>query len=1201
MIFKTFSYLGVGLHAYTPTRFLLLFLILSNTMYGQICYIGQPGIDPGTTTCTPPLIVIDYVLTIDELLVAKFGGDVSRARDFAFQQAENGFEGLAQAANWAAIINHNLVQFPDVVVPSTSVTGFGPLSTYLRGEGFLSTPYDVHIHISGSVTPSGVNGETTGRLICEQQNLLSQGTCFIKASSLKNDETAKTVAHEVMHFLGREAHLDDPIFQDRPDCYVCGNVVNKDYLMCSYGGDYFLTPCDLSCLRLLVNEANCQCLAESFPSFPPSFIPGPNPKLTITSISHPLLGCKPGDETVECKVVFNNPTPNPIQKNVRILLNSIASSFFLPITNADFNSVVTVGQNVEARLLDAAGMEILHNIPANSSISFTFLCSLNIDQTTNQNPSIRTYSGSSVGSSLPDEISSVDIVVPITITGNQTLSTFGLNIFNKPVFIKSGTFTVDQIGGSQVPFSFRGPELIMGNGTKIIIANHQTLLNSISIHGCTEMWKGIEVNNGSELFMEGSFVCDAQFAVKANAGSSLVSKGNRFANNDVGMFMDGDANVLEQNNTFVTTFTGMLPPYPGQSPLPQSKGFCGILSQNAQFTSTGDHFLDLQNCIVSKNSTITINGAMMTDIEHTVRTGYGQILPAFTMPHTGIGVFGSGGQVTLQSSMIASAHTGAYYKSCTNNSHNNNIAAVRHGIRSFNGPDTHVQENEITAGETGIDVSFGKSTILNNKVIMQGSADAVGIRAGGSDFAPGLAALIAENYIEMTGGARAIHIPFSQGSKVTENNIQLSGGDVKGIELEGGYSELVNCNMINGGGTDGIYSLMAAWPNIRCNQTNGTNNGLHFDGSTSGKIGAYVAGNTLAGHATGLRLGAQATIGQQTHRGNRFIGVDAVHEGGAFAANKSKFIVNSQEDPSFLPYPVDPAGWFDDVPFEGLSYTCIDGISCPLPQTPPEYKLENAEAIILDSGLESSGHATQAWNSKVRLYQSLTTEANPWPTTSLISSFISTASSNDIGAFASMRSGIAQLLAAATPNYSLANTLLAQNQALASFQNYHLNEKTINAIVIGTLGIGNEPTEAQVLATKTIAALCPITDGEAVLRARALLYHWNAEIPNIADVCNQTEERASKKVASSTMPQITISPNPANAELRIKYLFSEPQQSRDLQIFDTFGRLIKSFTIVDLYGAMTLDVRDLNDGVYFLNATGTNQSRSFSVPFVIQH
>ena len=76
----------------------------------------------------------------------------------------------------------------------------------------------------------------------------------------------------------------------------------------------------------------------------------------------------------------------------------------------------------------------------------------------------------------------------------------------------------------------------------------------------------------------------------------------------------------------------------------------------------------------------------------------------------------------------------------------------------------------------------------------------------------------------------------------------------------------------------------------------------------------------------------------------------------------------------------------------------------------------------------------------------------------------------------------------ANTRLSLANSMLSQNNSLSGTGDYRTNEKTVNSIYLQTVAVGNNTFSASQLTTlQSIAAQCPLSGGEAVLRARDIL------------------------------------------------------------------------------------------------------------------
>ena len=73
-----------------------------------------------------------------------------------------------------------------------------------------------------------------------------------------------------------------------------------------------------------------------------------------------------------------------------------------------------------------------------------------------------------------------------------------------------------------------------------------------------------------------------------------------------------------------------------------------------------------------------------------------------------------------------------------------------------------------------------------------------------------------------------------------------------------------------------------------------------------------------------------------------------------------------------------------------------------------------------------------------------------------------------------------------------------------------------------------------------------------------------------------------ESVSEMPIPSFTINPNPAKSVINIK---SDIADSMEIGIYDMTGRCIKNVLVDDMSNA-TINVEDLNKGIYFINVNG---------------
>ncbi|HAD14021.1 MAG TPA: hypothetical protein DCF33_16475, partial [Saprospirales bacterium] len=144
--------------------------------------------------------------------------------------------------------------------------------------------------------------------------------------------------------------------------------------------------------------------------------------------------------------------------------------------------------------------------------------------------------------------------------------------------------------------------------------------------------------------------------------------------------------------------------------------------------------------------------------------------------------------------------------------------------------------------------------------------------------------------------------------------------------------------------------------------------------------------------------------------------------------------------------------------------------------------------------------------------------------------------------------------------------------------------------------VGNlEFSETQVATLEGIAALCPLSDGEAVLRARAMLQLLQGAPADYDDlsICGGGERSIRKKMTGQS--SIRVYPNPANNFLSIDFQ-SIGEHSCQFLMFSSMGQIIKEIALHSNAGISQLPLQDFSDGVYWYVIPGFGAGK-----ILIQH
>jgi len=192
----------------------------------------------------------------------------------------------------------------------------------------------------------------------------------------------------------------------------------------------------------------------------------------------------------------------------------------------------------------------------------------------------------------------------------------------------------------------------------------------------------------------------------------------------------------------------------------------------------------------------------------------------------------------------------------------------------------------------------------------------------------------------------------------------------------------------------------------------------------------------------------------------------------------------------------------------------------------------------------------------------------------------SQAQTSGLSTYANIQIGIHQLGAMSEgARATAAANLLPLNAALKGNASYQVNEKLVNQIFLQTIAIGNfEFSETQITSLESITALCPLSDGEAVLRARAMLQLVQGTPADYDDlsVCGGGERSEKDK---QNIQSVRVYPNPANNSITIEYPGIGSLNSQ-LLLFNSLGQIVKEVGLSSDQTSLQVSLTNLSEGVY---------------------
>ncbi len=213
---------------------------------------------------------------------------------------------------------------------------------------------------------------------------------------------------------------------------------------------------------------------------------------------------------------------------------------------------------------------------------------------------------------------------------------------------------------------------------------------------------------------------------------------------------------------------------------------------------------------------------------------------------------------------------------------------------------------------------------------------------------------------------------------------------------------------------------------------------------------------------------------------------------------------------------------------------------------------------------------------------------------SIVDDSLGLANANEIPGFLSQKEAYLQNLGAmAGPLFALASDIFDQqtttaaqlkseNNDISVVDVFEVNEKTVNQVYLNTFAVGvSEFSPAQVVQLQSIADQCPVSGGNAVYMARAML---DIKYPQSYDdhtICTNIRERTGGNgLDDETVDQLLVYPNPAGREINLS--FAPVKSQATLILSDVFGRQIIDVKLVEGISNFNLQTTDLSSGLYFI-------------------
>lgn len=523
-------------------------------------------------------------------------------------------------------------------------------------------------------------------------------------------------------------------------------------------------------------------------------------------------------------------------------------------------------------------------------------------------------------------------------------ATYPNGVITNDTILLTGRFYID------ADFSIINCVIITYPGSNIIVLGNATLTDSLNIYySCTEMWKGIYLEENANIEMKNSRVYDAENGVWARQSNGVIIENSVIFNCITGVRM---ADTITTNNasynncnghitgTEIAQISKLKSPYTGQT-FTDTVMYASIYLQNVKYdigdlTMPPNKLHDAANGLIAHNAITRIRNTEAYLIRPLSTNGNKRSAAYVAMTDTGA-VICDMTVTPLTNTATATAHDswrGVYSSS-------SNIAVIGNLIKnvaiavSINNNNklqkANIYGNRIEAGSRGISCNNNAGgagvNIENNIINISGTSTAKGINIAETNNLQTTNYTIIANHINITNARSAIEVNNTYKTLIASNTVKVTSNIdtvTNGISLNGCKQANVNCNSIKGSNpTDtnaiglatqvGIAASQSDNSTIQCNAVDSTAYGFYFGGSC---LGTTFRGNDMYRHLHSLYLNAVAVIDTQQHAGNRWNDLNnpynAVNQNDntQFDLEQSLFITNPASGLVYNPtFPVNQNVW----------------------------------------------------------------------------------------------------------------------------------------------------------------------------------------------------------------------------------------------------------------------------------------------------
>lgn len=826
-------------------------------------------------------------------------------------------------------------------------------------------------------------------------------------------------------------------------------------------------------------------------------------------------------------------------------------------------------------------------------------------------------------------------------------------------------------------FTCSGCKFIMGESQTIeltpstvgpIITQFQ-LVNS-NVYACDKMWDYILAPDPkTEIRLESTFIEDGKNAIQSKNGGSIIAFNSTFNKNLNAIVLNNSTSptispLIVYGNTF--TCKSGVTPYTNagatlKAPYTTKNGFSGITFLDVTKANVGDRaqllntFELTQHGIYSINSGLLIKNNLFQEIAQPKNTKEKHIAiysrGDIKVP-TGLTV---GGNLNRENNTFLNCDYGIVAENNNDlfiayNSFNNiNIYAINY-FKNNDKEDVKIIYNNFTDVSVGVFAysnTVSTNLISNNSLIQSAHGDGV--------YAGEVAVLISEpsksassvytiNNNTIKWFAEGIHLSVVQGAKVNNNTIRLDANEQGyGYGVYAEYNTLLTANnnsVVYMGASakpyfKGFYIATTSNSSYTCNTVDKLEDGFYFEEDNFGTVLKTTGFSRNINHLhisgqTGL-IGEQGTpyispSNKAKVNDNNFApgfgNINQTYTSNAAIGGNSNFYVRS------TPFQLNPTANNSAqlTPITKTPYTNAQiahpRLNCNVIQPPPgglangggnkDLAHKIAKGLI-NYPLQAAGNQ----QSKQNLLEALKADPSFAQGDTVLTQFKDSMQTVPWGQI----SQALALMADSTQVFdsvrvAQANTIV---QAQSPITTMETNFKQVNQIWLAALQNNTVLDSSQQQSIRTMAWLCPITDGPAVYQARALIHAYDTTYVNYRNACeaysvptvyargakqneqetNQAENAINNNIEAEAL-YTQVYPNPSNTNVTIALLTKTPQKIT-IDIYNLLGEQMQHTTTETNGEALTFNTTSYTKGIYIVKITNVNGEVLETKKIIVSH